>query len=421
MCCGWCGRGFQTGKQLPDSGVPEKAAHFTKRTGRQVIAPARQVAFDALEEVSDGGYASDVLRERTKSLSARDAGLAGQIVFGCLRYQGQLDHLIYKYSARRSDELDLAVRIALRAAIFQIRYLERVPAHAAVNDSVEIVKQRKRAAAGLTNAVLRKVNRDPVSWPDAATELSCPEWLLERWRRHFGDEAARGIAAAALVEPAAYVRIPTGAASPTDVVLEATPVEGCYRVKRGAPAGMRLQDIGSQAIIPLLDLRAGMTYLDLCAAPGNKTLQALETPLSLAVACDVSERRIAEIPAVCPRVALDAQEPLPFAMKFDRIFIDAPCSGTGTLARNPEIKWRVSEGDFVRFGAKQLRIARQALRLLADGGKLLYATCSLELEENEDVVNRLLAKHPEVRCTRQMWRLPGRDEGDGFYAALVEG
>ena len=182
---------------------------------------------------------------------------------------------------------------------------------------------------------------------------------------------------------------------------------------------MRLHDISSQAILPLLDLRPGHSYLDLCAAPGNKTLQALETPLRLAVACDVSPKRIREIPKVCPRVVLDATRPLPFGRRFDRIFIDAPCSGTGTLGRNPEIKWRVQEQDFGKFGSKQLAILGEAVRLLGAGGKLLYATCSLEREENEDLIRESLRLWPDLRCEREMWRVPGRDEGDGFYAALL--
>ena len=358
------------------------------------ISRARWAAFEVLRAVSEGAYASDVLRIQSRSLDSRDAGLASQIVFGCLRFQGQLDYLIFLYSGKSAASLDLVVRLAIRMAIFQLRYLERIPAHAAVHDSVELVKCYKRAATGLTNAVLRKVTRDPVKWPDASIELSCPEWLLNRWKEHFGSDAARNIAAAALAEPSAYVSL-------------------------AAPAGIRLQDIGSQSIIPLLDLQPGQTYLDLCAAPGNKTMQALETPLRLAVACDISWNRIKEIPPVCPRVVLDATQPLPFSAKFDRIFVDAPCSGTGTMSPNPEIKWRLTEHDLPRFRDKQQQIALQAAKLLAPGGKLLYATCSLEQEENEDVVRHLLAHHPALELQREVWRLPGRDPGDGFYAALL--
>jgi 16S rRNA (cytosine967-C5)-methyltransferase len=377
------------------------------------------VAFDVLRAVSDGAYASDTLRIRSRSLDSRDGGLSAQVVFGCLRYQSQLDYLIFFYSGRQVATLDLPVVIAMRMALFQLRYLERIPAHAAVHDSVELVKLHKRAAAGLVNAALRKVTRDPVKWPDRATELSCPAWLLNRWEAHFGIDTARTIAAAALEEPMAYIRCAPGLPKPADVEIESTPVAGAYRVLSPLPADARLHDIGSQAILPLLDLRPGLTYLDLCAAPGNKTVQALETPLSLAIACDVSWKRIREIPPVCPRVVLDATQALPFRAPFDRIFIDAPCSGTGTLSRNPEIKWRVTDQDFTRFCHKQIEIASQAVKLLAPAGLLLYATCSLEREENEEVVRHVLASQPRLEIQREVWRLPGRDLGDGFYAALL--
>jgi 16S rRNA (cytosine967-C5)-methyltransferase len=386
----------------------------------QRISPSRAVAFEVLQSVALGGYAADSLLESGHRLSSRDAGLASQIVFGCLRYQAQLDYLIRRYSGKDPVALDGPVLIALRAAIFQIRYLERVPAHAAVHESVEYVKIHKRAASGFVNAVLRKVNRDPVRWPDPATEFSCPGWLIDRWTAHFGAERARAIAAAALQEPDSYIRIRPGAAPPGGVEVEPTTIEGCFRLLSPTPAGVRQQDIGSQAIIGLLDLQPGQSYLDLCAAPGNKTVQALETPLALAIACDISPKRISDVPPVCNRVVLDATRLLPFGRQFDRIFIDAPCSGTGTLARNPEIKWRVQEPDFERFRHKQTRIAIQAAALLAAGGKLLYATCSMEREENEDVVTKVLAEVPRLRCTQQTWRLPGRDEGDGFYAALLQ-
>jgi len=386
-------------------------------TGR--ISKARRAAFEVLEAVARGGYASDELRYRSEFLDPRDAGLASQIVFGTLRFQSQLDHLIFLYSRRRVDDLDPPVAIALRMAIFQVRYLERIPAHAAVDESVELVKRTKRAAVGLTNAVLRKVNRDPVKWPDLATELSCPGWLLDRWERHFGDGQGRRIADAALREPEAYIRVRPGTEPPTGVELEITEVPGCYRVLSGLRHKLRLHDISSQAVMPLLDLQAGQRYLDLCAAPGNKTLQALETPLSLAVACDLSPKRIREISAGCPKVVLDASRPLPFIQLFDRIFVDAPCSGTGTIGRNPEIKWRVQERDFARFRQLQIRIVMEGLQVLARGGKLLYATCSLEREENEDVIAAVREREPGLRCEREMWRIPGRDPGDGFYGAVL--
>lgn len=382
------------------------------------ISPARSVAYAVLQAVDEGAYASDTLAERSSGLASRDAGLASQIVFGCLRFQAQLDFLIEHYSGRAASGLDKSVLMALRMAIFQLRYLDRIPAHAAVDETVEAVKQQKPAAAGFVNAVLRKVNRDVIAWPDRQTELSCPEWLLTRWTGHFGAESATGIAQAALREPVPYVRIAAGKPPPEDIEVEPTEVPGCYRLLGGAAAGFRLHDIGSQSIIPLLDLAPGMSFLDVCAAPGNKTAQALETPLGLAIACDISLARLRGVPPVCPRVVLDATAPLPFSQHFHRIFIDAPCSGTGTLGRNPEIKWRVQIENIKRFAEKQTRMLTGALEWLLPGGRLIYAICSLEAEENEEVVRSVLQHHPELRREREVWRLPGREEGDGFYAAV---
>ena len=350
------------------------------------VSAAREISFRILAKVDAGGYASDLLRRETAALDSRDAALAETLVLGCLRYQSQLDFLIAHFAGRPQPKLDLEVRIALRLGIFQLRYLDRVPAHAAVAESVELVKgARKRSAVGFVNAVLRKVNRAPVGWPDRATELSLPAWMLERWERHYGPAVARGIAEAALSEPAAYINPETG----------------------------RRQDIGAQSIVPLLEIEPGMTVLDLCAAPGNKTAQALAAG-GRVTACDRYLRRLAEVPVEAVRVVLDAADDLPFASRygFDRILIDAPCSGTGTLAGNPEIKWRLQPSDLPVFQARQRKMVERALPHLRPGGRLVYATCSLETEENEAVVEGfpVLATH---------LRIPGHDPGDGFFAATI--
>ena len=349
-----------------------------------MISPAREVAFRVLKDVAGGGYASDLLRRESEKLSERDASLAEAITLGCLRFQSQLDFLIDHFSGR-AQKLDLEVRIALRMGIYQIRYLDRIPAHAAVTESVELVKKaRKRSAAGFVNAVLRKADRSPVIWPDRATELSVPDWMLERWGRQYGPEAAEKIARAALEEPEAFVNPETG----------------------------RRQDIGAQTIVPLLKIEPGMTVLDLCAAPGNKTAQAIAAGARV-IACDRYLRRLAEVPEGDGRVVLDGTQALPFAGKFDRILIDAPCSGTGTLAGNPEIKWRLKAEDLAAFQARQRTMIERALPHLEPGGVLVYATCSLEREENEDAV----AGFPVVET---LLRLPGRDRGDGFFGAVVK-
>ncbi len=378
------------------------------------MSPARSKAFAILERVERGAFASDLLREAT-DLDARDAALASTIVFGCLRFRAQLDFLIETLSGRPAEKLDSEVRTALRMGIYQLRCLDRVPSYAAVGESVDLVKRAgKRSAAGLVNALLRKVNREPVTWPDRATELSIPAWMLERWDRQCGRGTADGIARAFLSPPETYVRVPPGQ-SVDSSSLEPTDVPGCYRATGEPPAGLRQQDIGSQSIVPLLDLRPGLMFLDLCAAPGNKTAQALESGV-LAVACDVSPARLTGLrPLPCDLVVLDAARSLPFCRCFDRILLDVPCSGTGTLGRNPEIKWRVQPADFMAFHDRQVQMLRNALELLTPGGVLVYSTCSLEPEENEQVVEEVLVRRPET----VLRRIPGRDPGDGFFAAVL--
>ncbi|HEV8144948.1 MAG TPA: transcription antitermination factor NusB [Bryobacteraceae bacterium] len=349
-----------------------------------MISPARDAAFRVLFKVEGGGYASDLLRRET--LETRDAGLAETIVFGCLRYQAQLDWLIAQLAKR--PKLDAEVRLALRMGVFQLRYLDRIPPHAAVSESVELVKRaKKESAAGFVNGVLRSVLRKgpraPITWPDLATELSVPQWMLDRWQRQYGADAAAKIARDALEEPATPLNPETG----------------------------RLQDLGAQSVVPLLELETGMTLLDLCAAPGNKAAQALAAGARV-IACDRYEKRLVEVPTDAERVVLDASQPLPFGPKFDRILVDAPCSGTGTLARNPEIKWRLRPTDLARFEELQRRILKNALASLAPGGRLVYATCSLESEENEKIIEGM-------RVLRTETRLPGRDLGDGFFAAVI--
>jgi len=346
------------------------------------LSPAREIAFRVLQKVAKGGYATDLLRR--EKAPPRDIALAESIVLGCLRYQPQLDFLIGFYSGK-SAKLDEEVRIALRMGIYQLRYLDRIPAHAAVADSVEIVKQaRKKSATGFVNAILRKVNREPITWPDLATELCMPPWLLSRWQAQYGTEAASQMARAALVEPEAVMNRATG----------------------------RQQDAGAQTIVPLLGIEPGMLVLDLCAAPGNKTAQILAQGARV-VACDLYRKRLMTVDAAATRVLLDGGVALPFGPVFDRVLLDAPCSGTGTLARNPEIKWRLREADLAEFQELQKRMLTHARACVKPGGRLVYATCSLEREENEDVVATQPGRETHLRQ-------PGRDAGDGFFAAIID-
>lgn len=381
------------------------------------LSPARRVAFDVLRKVEQGAHAMDTLLKFARDLDSRDAGLAWQLVFGILRYRGQLDFLIDQF-AGRALKLDPDAANALRMGIFQMRYLKAIPQHAAVMESVEFVKRaHKRSSSGLVNAVLRKVTRAAVRWPNRTVETSCPEWMLASWEKQFGTSSAFSIAKAGLEEPPIYVRVPPGVDPPEG--FQPTSVPGAYKAA-SARHEFRIQDAGAQAIVPLLELQAGQRFLDLCAAPGNKTAQALESGVNT-IACDVKRVRLEPMRDMnCALAVVDASHPLPFGQVFDRILVDAPCSGTGTLARNPEIKWRLKPSDLAAFAERQRTILGNALDCLAGANALLvYSTCSLEREENEAVVEAVTASRTDVRLVKQLHRIPGREEGDGFFAAVL--
>ena len=468
----------------------------------KAISPARWAAYQVLLRVEkDHSFAADLLHSPvTAALDERDAALAEELTLGVLRWQARLDWLIAEASGRQVDKLDVEVRLALRLGIYQLLRLDRVPQHAAVSESVEIVKRARRtSAAGLVNAVLRKTaalvasSRLASSGKETpAGDQAVPSWLLDRWRRNYGDARAQTLALQTLETPSTYLRL-NARFDPQEtlrlleaegVKTAATELPLCRRVEAGKPAHtecfrqgrIRIQDIGSQRVAPLLGLEPGHRFLDLCAAPGGKTFQALEGCRSgagsgaegLAVACDsgferlLTMRRLATLPVAM--VVLDAIQPLPFRAPpqagppltnlsgsrspilsrdregavvkptpehhtsarrgdqppggFDRILVDAPCSGTGTLGRNPEIKWKLTPADIEGLAARQRAILSQALEVLAPGGRLVYSTCSLEPEENGQVVDAVLSAERR-KIETHLW-LPTEHEGDGFFACVIE-
>jgi len=302
--------------------------------------------------VEKGAWASDLLRAASETLDARDAALAHQIVFGVLRRQLPLDAWIA--SRTKGRKLDIEVHIALRMGLFQLHFLDRVPGYAAVSDSVNLVKRaRKVSAAGLVNAVLK--SKSPLAEPMPGDSI--PHWLFARWVTNFGAKTAAGIAEYSTREP--------------ETAIEPT--------------------------------------------TGNKTAQAIAAGANV-VACDRHLHRLAPMRALgCDLVQLDAAVALPFRRKFDRVLVDAPCSGTGTLARNPEIRHRLGPGDLSDLHGRQVRILRNARECVAPGGVLVYSTCSLEREENEDVLHEVSGRIPE----ETHYRIPGVQPGDGFYGAVL--
>lgn len=397
------------------------------------LSPARSVAFQVLLRVETrASYAADLLNSPlAERLSPADRALAQELAMGCLRWQGQLDFLIRHFSGQDPARLDAEVRLALRLGMYQLRFLERVPARAAVDQGVELVKRaRKSSAAGLVNAVLRKVTRGPVPMPETAL-YSHPEWLLARWGKE--------IAGLNNQRPVTFVRLPPGAAH--GVLQPGRYVRRCA-VAEG-PTPFPIQDETSQMIPYLLDVRNGQWVLDLCSAPGMKTAGMAElAPGAKLVACDLHPARLAMVPGRL-RVALDGTQPLPLARRFDRVLLDAPCSGTGTVRRNPEIKWRLKPEDLPALAAKQRALLENALESLEPGGRLVYSTCSLEPEENEQVVEAVLGRRAgfvlrSAAAERDRLResfteeglamlgnpyfraLPSDHGADGFFAAIIE-
>jgi 16S rRNA (cytosine967-C5)-methyltransferase len=403
------------------------------------IAPARRAAYQILRQVVQGRvFAVELLqRPAVAALTEADRRLTTELVMGVLRWGGELDYRIEQLSSRPLRYFDPEVATILRLGIYQILFLGKIPKSAAVNECVELVKRaRKRSAADLVNAVLRKCPvrlRPPgeaVSSDRGTLEAalrSLPQWLRERWVVNFGLEVAESLARVSVSAPRTTLRMTPPTQSREGLLNElsqegiaALPARyagGALVVQSGTVQASKawregrvvIQDEASQLVAELVAPQPGQRILDLCAAPGMKTAQ-LATALTSGtlVACDSSLRRLQTMTKLLPQqhlpngvmvhaVCQDAAQSLALGMQFDRILLDAPCSGTGTLARNPEVKWRLKPSDVLRLAETQKKMMRNALRALAQGGRLVYATCSLEPEENELLVENTLGENPDFR------------------------
>jgi 16S rRNA (cytosine967-C5)-methyltransferase len=379
-------------------------------TGR--VTSARMAAFRVLlaMERSSNTHSDDLLRAPAiASLTQADRNLTTALVMGVLRWQLALDAVAARYLQRKS-QLDPAVAIALRLGVFQLLKMDRIPAHAALAESVEITKVSGHAyASGMVNAVLRRIAEGASSIPlDAAG--AHPAWMLTRWKRQFGAEAVNSIVAYDQQAPVATVRLETEPDVSTEALVPGSFLSRARQLPESSSTStsFRIQDEGSQLIAEVAGCsdRIGMRILDCCAAPGGKTaILAENNPQAQITACDISEARLNTmrrnfarnpVTAKVQCVLADATA-LPFRDDFDLILCDAPCSGTGTLARNPEIKLRLAASDLPRQQQRQIAILRSAYRVLAPGGRLVYSTCSLEAEENAMVVQALLAAEPTAR------------------------
>jgi 16S rRNA (cytosine967-C5)-methyltransferase len=418
------------------------------------ISPARLAAFRILQQVETGAYSSILLAAEEPRLQPLDRALCHELVLGVLRWQLLLDATVEHFAKRRVESLDQAVRTALRLGLYQLRFLTRIPESAAVNESVSLVRAaRLSSATAFVNAVLRRATREREYDPAAdvseplekiAVQTSHPLWLIERWVSSFGVEEAAAFARANNTLPPVTFRVVHTRADEAEVlatlreagatVAASQIVEGAWRVS-GATSVVRelaaigaiyLGDEASQLVAHALDVKQGERVLDLCAAPGGKTTLMADraTDKTFIVAADRSATRMAtvvatmrlhELQSITP-VLLDATEPLPFEREsFDRVLVDAPCSGTGTLRGNPEIRWRLKASDFVKFAEQQKRIVSRAVEVLKPGGWLVYSTCSVEREENEGVIEDL-----NLKLLRTLRTWPQREGTDGFFVAVFE-
>jgi 16S rRNA (cytosine967-C5)-methyltransferase len=439
------------------------------------VSPARAAAFDILLRVEHtSAYASELLHsEKLEKLTIADRALTTELVMGVLRWRSRLDELITTASSRPLNKLDTEVLAALRLAAYQLQFLSRIPARAAINESVELVKRAaKRSATPFANAVLRRIADakiqpspemivgDPVQF--LTLTFAHPEWLVKRWVAAFEAEGALTICQHDQRIPNTAIRLDSpeiehelaaeGVELAPGVLLAAARIVtggDVTRTRAFREGRVFIQDEASQLVAALVG--TGSRLLDCCAAPGGKTAAlAARNPSAEIIAVELHAHRASllrkRVRATNVQVINADALALPLQGGFDRVLADVPCSGTGTLARNPEIKWRLTPEDLGNLHGRQVAILRAALQQLVPGGRAVYSTCSLEREENEDVVGEALRGNPSYRlrnCREELQRLretgelvwndldslldgqclrtlPGAQPCDGFFAAVVE-
>jgi 16S rRNA (cytosine967-C5)-methyltransferase len=395
------------------------------------ISIARNAAHAILLAIEAGlGHADDLLRDDPLMATMFDADrhLTTTLVLGVLRWQIQLDQSIRASLTKPYAKLDPAVLIALRLGAFQLLHLDRIPAHAAINESVELTKRsRLGSAASLVNAVLRKIARaaeaekgQENTRASAADALAAhPVWLIDRWTKFFGADTACAICVHDQFAPASAIRLTSPEVeerltqagltlAPGNLLAAARIVEsGDVTASAAFREGrIRIQDEGSQLISELAAAfsKESKEILDCCAAPGGKTLILAErNPTAHIVACEASRLRLKllrdRLSGLGDRVDCrfaDATA-LSFDADFDAAMADVPCSGTGTLGRNPEIRHRLRPEDLPRHAERQRAILQSALRAVRPGGRVIYSTCSLEPEENEEVIGAVVDEGGKTR------------------------
>jgi len=407
------------------------------------VSPVSSARVEALrvlcrveEDRAFADLALEAALERAK-LPARDRALTTEIVYGTLRWQRRLDWILAPHSRRRLDRLDPWVRNLLRLTAYQLQFLYKVPAYAAVNDAVALAKRRAHGeVAPFLNAVLRSLTRSGGSLPpppedraeDIATRLSFPSWLAHRWAQRFGLDDAERLMTALDERPEVTIRanllkctraqLAQRLSEEEEVACSATifAPEGlaleepgpAFRFKAFKEGWFTVQDEASILIGHLLGPKPGETVADVCAAPGTKAthLAALMRNSGKVVAMDPHAARLKLVSQAAARLGVtivechggSAEALAPkFKDRFDRVLVDAPCSNLGVVRRHPDVKWRRTEADLPRLAERQRAILDAAASMCRAGGTLVFATCSLEPEENEEIVLPFLEAHPQWR------------------------
>ncbi|HZG74481.1 MAG TPA: 16S rRNA (cytosine(967)-C(5))-methyltransferase RsmB [Paenibacillus sp.] len=463
-------------KTPPSRKTPSKPQPRRKPLG------AREIALEALTAVEqEGAYSNLALNaalQRSKP-EPREAGLATELVYGTIQRRNTIDAVLDAHLSKGAKKLQPWVRSLLRLSAYQLLFLDRVPTHAAVSEAVAIAKRRgHQGVSGLVNAVLRKLAANPGRpAPPAgartaeriAFEHSHPEWLVEEWVRAFGETTAERIAAANNEPPKASARVNPLRVDRAGLIeklaeegVEAVPSEatddgvvatngGNLAFTEAYKAGLlTVQDESSMLVAALLDPAPGMRVLDCCAAPGGKTTQLAErmNDEGEVVACDIHPHKKDLIDGAARRLGLRSVQTLVAdaaklheqfePASFDRILLDAPCSGFGVIRRKPDIKWTKTEADVAAIAETQRAILSSVAALLKPGGVLVYSTCTLEPRENERQVDAFLAAHPDFapdpslpegfpretaeRCAAGPGRLlvtPADFGSDGFFMARL--
>ncbi|MBZ5559660.1 MAG: 16S rRNA (cytosine(967)-C(5))-methyltransferase RsmB [Acidobacteriia bacterium] len=425
-----------------------------------MISPARVAAYEVLVAVTAGhDLPAAIATARTGLRDERDRALASEIATGVQRWRAALDHLIVAFAKRTIDRLDPEVVEILRLSAYQLLHLTRVPASAVVDDGANLVRRAgKRSAVGFVNAVLRAISRARRNLPlpprpanagdrEAALDylsitLSHPRWLVARWYERLGLDATEAWLQFNNQPAPVTLRVNRLRITPEELVTRLAGEEVTLRPARFAPdafivesghplrgAGRDagwfvVQDEASQLVTLLAGTAPGARVLDACASPGGKTtaIAAAMEDRGLLVASDVRDRRMALLRNTVAAsgasnvrlVQADLLKPLPFRAPFDCVFVDAPCSGLGTLRRDPDIRWRRRESDLPLFAAAELTMLQHAAEMVAPGGRLIYATCSSEPEENVGVVDAFLATTPGFVP------VPARDAHPRLPAAVVD-